>query len=198
MGIDAHEAMAVFSPRDGVDTVWPGTGVIYSQRLSARRTESRLNRIVGDACLPLDDDPQLADHAGVARPHAQACLISLALCVGVETHAVPSAASTDQRWNGVQCDVRVRSRQTGRKPCRRRGYQEQRVDVQVGGDLVWSVLYISDADVAGVWLQPVATPVIEAAGAGLMAMYSRRAAAYRSRPVTSDRRGGLPGDLFEP
>ncbi|HEY8239449.1 MAG TPA: hypothetical protein VIF63_08440, partial [Candidatus Limnocylindrales bacterium] len=34
-------------PRDGVDTVWPGKGVIYSQRLSAERTRSRLNRIVG-------------------------------------------------------------------------------------------------------------------------------------------------------
>jgi uncharacterized protein (DUF1697 family) len=47
MGIEADEAMEVFSPKDGVDTVWPGNGVIYSQRLSARRTESRLNRIVG-------------------------------------------------------------------------------------------------------------------------------------------------------
>jgi uncharacterized protein (DUF1697 family) len=49
MGIDAAEAMAVFSPRDGVDTVWPGDGVIYSQRLSAQRTKSRLGRIV---CTP--------------------------------------------------------------------------------------------------------------------------------------------------
>jgi uncharacterized protein (DUF1697 family) len=47
MGIDADEAMAVFSPREGVDTVWPGKGVIYSQRLSAHRTKSRLGRIVG-------------------------------------------------------------------------------------------------------------------------------------------------------
>ena len=47
MGIEADEAMAVFNPREGVDKVWPGNGVIYSQRLSARRTESRLNRIVG-------------------------------------------------------------------------------------------------------------------------------------------------------
>jgi uncharacterized protein (DUF1697 family) len=47
MGIDADEAMAVFSPRDGVDTVWAGDGVIYSQRLSAQRTKSRLNRIMG-------------------------------------------------------------------------------------------------------------------------------------------------------
>lgn len=47
MGIDALDAMTVFRPRDGVDTVWPGDGVIYHQRLSSRRTESRLNRIVG-------------------------------------------------------------------------------------------------------------------------------------------------------
>ena len=47
MGIDADEAMAVFNPREGVDTVWPGDGVIYSQRLSAQRTKSRLGRIVG-------------------------------------------------------------------------------------------------------------------------------------------------------
>jgi uncharacterized protein (DUF1697 family) len=46
MGIDADEAMTVFSPREGVDKVWPGKGVIYSQRLSAERTKSRLNRIM--------------------------------------------------------------------------------------------------------------------------------------------------------
>ena len=47
MGIDADEAMLVFDPREGVDTVWPGDGVIYSQRLSAQRTKSRLGKIVG-------------------------------------------------------------------------------------------------------------------------------------------------------
>lgn len=45
--IDAAEAMKVFAPREGVDKVWPGNGVIYSQRLGAERTESRLNKIVG-------------------------------------------------------------------------------------------------------------------------------------------------------
>lgn len=49
MGIDAAEAMKVFKPREGVDTVWPGNGVIYSQRVSALRTKSRLNRIIGTA-----------------------------------------------------------------------------------------------------------------------------------------------------
>jgi uncharacterized protein (DUF1697 family) len=47
MGIEADESMAVFNPRDGVDTVWPGDGVIYHQRVSAQRTKSRLGRIVG-------------------------------------------------------------------------------------------------------------------------------------------------------
>ena len=44
MGIDAAQAMAVFDPREGVDNIWPGDGVIYSQRLSSERTKSRLNR----------------------------------------------------------------------------------------------------------------------------------------------------------
>jgi uncharacterized protein (DUF1697 family) len=47
MGIDTAEAMTVFKPREGVDQVWPGEGVVYSQRLSALRTKSRLNAIVG-------------------------------------------------------------------------------------------------------------------------------------------------------
>jgi len=47
MGITTAKAMPVFSPRDGVDTIWPGKGVIYSRRLSAMRTKSRLNRIMG-------------------------------------------------------------------------------------------------------------------------------------------------------
>ncbi len=47
MGIEAAEAMAVFDPREGVDAVWPGEGVIYSQRLSAERTRSRLSKMMG-------------------------------------------------------------------------------------------------------------------------------------------------------
>ena len=46
MGIDVPTAMEAFDPREGVDTVWRGDGVIYSQRLSAQRTKSRLNRIM--------------------------------------------------------------------------------------------------------------------------------------------------------
>ena len=47
MDIDSAQAMSVFRPKEGVDQVWPGDGVIYSQRLSAQRTKSRLSRIVG-------------------------------------------------------------------------------------------------------------------------------------------------------
>jgi uncharacterized protein (DUF1697 family) len=45
MGISATDAMAAFDPREGVDRVWPGDGVIYSQRLSAERTKSRLSKV---------------------------------------------------------------------------------------------------------------------------------------------------------
>ncbi len=40
------QAVSVFKPKEGVDTIWPGKGVIYSQRLSSQRTKSRLNRIM--------------------------------------------------------------------------------------------------------------------------------------------------------
>ena len=47
MGISASDALKVFDPKEGVDMIWPGKGVIYAQRLSALRVRSRLNRIVG-------------------------------------------------------------------------------------------------------------------------------------------------------
>jgi len=47
MGITTEEALSVFVPREGVDHIWPGEGVVYSQRLAAERVKSRLNRIVG-------------------------------------------------------------------------------------------------------------------------------------------------------
>lgn len=46
MDIDRDEAFALFKPRDGVDKVWPGDGLVYSQRLSAERTKSRLSKIM--------------------------------------------------------------------------------------------------------------------------------------------------------
>lgn len=47
MGIDSAQAMLAFKPREEVDQVWAGNGVIYSQRLSSQRTKSRLNKIMG-------------------------------------------------------------------------------------------------------------------------------------------------------
>ncbi len=47
IGLASPATMPVFDPRPGVDVVWPGDGVIYSQRLGALRTKSRLNRIMG-------------------------------------------------------------------------------------------------------------------------------------------------------
>jgi uncharacterized protein (DUF1697 family) len=47
MDIDAAQAMLVFDPREGVDKVWAGDGVIYSQRLSSQRTKSRLSKVMG-------------------------------------------------------------------------------------------------------------------------------------------------------
>ena len=46
MGIDSAQAINSFKPREGVDQVWAGHGVIYSQRLSSQRTKSRLNKIM--------------------------------------------------------------------------------------------------------------------------------------------------------
>jgi uncharacterized protein (DUF1697 family) len=39
--------MRVVDLREGVDQAWPGTGVLYFERLSARRTQSRMGKIVG-------------------------------------------------------------------------------------------------------------------------------------------------------
>lgn len=41
-----QDTLAIFNPREGVDTIWTGNGVVYSQRLSAQRSKSRLATIV--------------------------------------------------------------------------------------------------------------------------------------------------------
>src|SRR5215207_1245055 len=46
MGIPSDEAIKIFNPREGVDIVWQGDLAIYSQRLSAQRTRSRLSKIM--------------------------------------------------------------------------------------------------------------------------------------------------------
>lgn len=44
--VKEDEAMKAFSPREGVDTLWKGRGVIYSQRLSSMLTKSRINKAI--------------------------------------------------------------------------------------------------------------------------------------------------------
>lgn len=46
MDISSADAMKVFNPRPGVDKIWQSAMVIYSQRLSSKRTQSRLSKIV--------------------------------------------------------------------------------------------------------------------------------------------------------
>lgn len=45
--MNSTQALSVFKPREGVDQVWAGDGVIYSQRLSSQLTKSGLSRIIG-------------------------------------------------------------------------------------------------------------------------------------------------------
>jgi uncharacterized protein (DUF1697 family) len=45
--LTASQAMRVVALREGVDQAWPGDGVIYFARLSARRVQSKMGRIVG-------------------------------------------------------------------------------------------------------------------------------------------------------
>ena len=45
--LTAAAAMRVVELREGVDRAWPGRGVVYFARLSARRTQSRMGRVVG-------------------------------------------------------------------------------------------------------------------------------------------------------
>ena len=45
--LTAKQAMRTVELRDGVDEAWTGTGVLYFARLSARRTQSRMSKIVG-------------------------------------------------------------------------------------------------------------------------------------------------------
>ena len=45
--LSSRQAMRVVELRDGVDQAWPGSGVLYFARVSARRAQSRMSRIVG-------------------------------------------------------------------------------------------------------------------------------------------------------
>ncbi|MEX1336127.1 MAG: DUF1697 domain-containing protein, partial [Candidatus Limnocylindrales bacterium] len=43
--LGAAEVRAALSPRDGVDTVWTGPGVVYSRRVKAEASRSGLSKI---------------------------------------------------------------------------------------------------------------------------------------------------------
>jgi len=45
--VDAKEAFGAFDRNPEVDTMWLGSGVVYYRRLSAKRTKSRLSRVIG-------------------------------------------------------------------------------------------------------------------------------------------------------
>jgi len=45
--LSSRQAMGVVGLREGVDQAWAGTGVLYFARLSERRVQSRMSRIVG-------------------------------------------------------------------------------------------------------------------------------------------------------
>ncbi len=43
--LTSRQAMRVVEAREGVDRAWPGTGVLYFERLSSRRAQSRMSRL---------------------------------------------------------------------------------------------------------------------------------------------------------
>ena len=45
--LTSAQAMRVVQVRDGVDRAWPGSGVVYFERVTERRTQSRMSKIVG-------------------------------------------------------------------------------------------------------------------------------------------------------
>lgn len=45
--LTGKQVMRIVELRDGVDQAWPGSGVLYFSRLTNRRTQSRMSRIVG-------------------------------------------------------------------------------------------------------------------------------------------------------
>ena len=45
--LSSRKAMRVVELREGVDQAWTGSGVLYFERVSARRTQSRMGRIAG-------------------------------------------------------------------------------------------------------------------------------------------------------
>jgi len=56
--VDSTQAMHLFDPREGIDQVWAGGGVIYSQRLGSQRLKSGLTKIV---CAPIYQSMTIRD-----------------------------------------------------------------------------------------------------------------------------------------
>jgi uncharacterized protein (DUF1697 family) len=48
--LTARTVVDTVPTKEGVDRVWPGTGVVYFERLTSRATSSRLNRV---ASMPI-------------------------------------------------------------------------------------------------------------------------------------------------
>ena len=46
VGRKVGDALKAFDPREGVDELWAGKGVIYHRRLSEKRTQTRLNKMM--------------------------------------------------------------------------------------------------------------------------------------------------------
>ena len=44
--LPAKEVLAVAQPKEGVDRIWAGTGVVYFSRLTSRATSSRLSKLI--------------------------------------------------------------------------------------------------------------------------------------------------------
>ena len=51
--LTSAEVMQVLSLKPDVDRAWPGNGVVYFDRLSARRTESRLSKVMASPAYRL-------------------------------------------------------------------------------------------------------------------------------------------------
>ena len=51
--LPAKKVLSLAQPREGVDRIWAGTGVVYFSRLTSRATSSRLNKLIS---LPIYKD----------------------------------------------------------------------------------------------------------------------------------------------
>ncbi len=75
--LTSRAAMRIVELREGVDRAWPGAGVLYFERLSARRSQSRMSRLVSTpeyqrmtirSWATTTNLLQLCDTSGSSRP----------------------------------------------------------------------------------------------------------------------------------